>query len=244
MIVEQVLEYSQCHVTDGIIHGVKIVGTKSRNGRRYPQDVLTRDKAVYEGAAVFVLHPTDREKRKGSRQLGDHFGSLSNIHERFDGNVGLGLFGDLTVKQAHPMAGLIMENLDKQFGLSHNAHVEMNDEGTEVTRIVSVNSVDLVDNPATTNTLFEEVDDMKELEDYKAEVAETLKGLTDTVAVLEEKLEATTTQLADAKAAEAAKPKPKGRLAVLEDAEPETTPAAIGKTHDDFLNAVRGYRVN
>jgi hypothetical protein len=182
----QVLEYCRAPVVDGVIQGVKIVGTQSRNGRRYPQDVLSRDKAVYEGAAVFMFHPSDPEKRRGSRRLEDHFGGLFNVRERFDGKVGLGLFGDLRVKQSHPMAQMVMESDGHNFGLSHNARVEMNDDQTVVTRIVEVNSVDLVDNPATTKNLFEgtenmELAELKELADKQAERMDGIEGKLDTV---------------------------------------------------------------
>ena len=76
-----VLEYSRAPVVDGVIKGVKIIGTKSNNGRSYPQAVLTQAMAMYEGQQVYMLHPTAREKRQGSRQLDalddavDHWGS-------------------------------------------------------------------------------------------------------------------------------------------------------------------------
>ncbi|KKL91816.1 hypothetical protein LCGC14_1890930, partial [marine sediment metagenome] len=158
-----VLEYSRAPVVDGVIKGVKIIGTKSNNGRSYPQAVLTQAMAMYEGQQVYMLHPTAREKRQGSRQLDDHFGTLMDVRE-IPGKPGL--FCDLHTKQSHPMAGLIMENAEgSTFGLSHNAVVEFGDDGTTVTKIVRVNSVDLVDQPATTHNLFEEDMELKELQD-------------------------------------------------------------------------------
>ncbi|NQT39171.1 MAG: hypothetical protein HQ581_16850, partial [Planctomycetes bacterium] len=141
-----------------MIEGVKIIGTKSRNGYDYPEAVLSRAKPLYEGAAVFIFHPTDPEKRRGSRQLVDHFGSLANIRAGGDRKGGFGLFGDLRIKQSHPMAQLVTESAGRKFGLSHNAVVEMNEDETAVVEIIDVNSVDLVDEPATTTTLFEETD--------------------------------------------------------------------------------------
>ncbi len=181
----QVLEYSRARVVNGIIEGVKIIGTRSRNGRNYRQPVLNEAMSLYENVSVFMAHPDEREKRRGSRQMDDHFGSLQRIVERFDGKIGLGLFADLHVRQSHPLAQFVMESDGKEFGLSHNVVVEMNDEQTEVLRIISVNSVDLVDNPAATNTLFEgEEIDMKELE----ELQDANEALTEKVDALDGKL--------------------------------------------------------
>jgi len=233
----QVLEYSRAPVVGGVIKGGKIIGTRSSNGRVYPQPVLRAAIPLYEATAVYVYHPTDPEKRRGSRQLVHHFGSLSNVHERFDGKIGLGLWGDLHVKQSHPMAQLIVESSGHNFGLSHNAVVEMNDDQTEVVKIVEVNSVDLVDDPATTVNLFEEIDDMgleelqKSLDEMKEAIDAGTKALGDRVAVLE--------------AAKAEpKPEPK-RITALENVtEGEGDVAPMGNSHEDLLAVVRGYAIN
>lgn len=228
----QVLEYSRAEVHDGVIQGVKIIGTRSSNGRVYPQEVLSAHKHLYEGAGVFLFHPRGAEKRKGSRQLADHFGSLSNVHERWDGKIGLGLFGDLRIKQSHPMAQFVLENAGKhRFGLSHNAVVEIGDDQI-VTRILEVNSVDLVDDPATTTNLFEESNEME------------LKELQQ---VMEEKFNALHDEIKGLKAAaetKAAPPEVKPpRIAVLEKIEAgEPTGSEYGTTHEDFLAGLRGVK--
>lgn len=150
-----VLEYSRAPVVDGVIKGVKIIGLTSTNGETYPLDVLRKAMPLYERAPVYMLHPNDREKKRGSRQTDAQIGYLSNITEKADG-----LYGDLALRQSHPCAGLILENLNKPFGLSHNAICDCNKETQEVLEIMRVNSVDLVDNPGTTTTLFEETEDM------------------------------------------------------------------------------------
>lgn len=235
----QVLEYSRAPVIGGVIKGVKIIGTRSSNGRVYPQPVLRAAIPLYEAAAVYIYHPSDPEKRRGSRQLVDHLGSLSNVHERFDGQIGLGLWGDLHVKQSHPMAQLIVESDGHQFGLSHNAVVEMNDDQTEVTGIVEVNSVDLVDDPATTMNLFEEIEPMgleefqKSLDEMKESIDAGAKALGDRIAVLEA-----------AKPEEKPKPEPKPkRIAALEHVTEGEGALATGNTHEDFMGALRGFPV-
>ena len=235
-IIRHVVEYSNARVRGNVILGVKIVGLQSRNGYRYLASALDAAKALYEDTSVYVLHPDSREKRRGSRQLDAHFGHLRNIFAAPDG-----LFGDLHVKQSHPMAGLILESDGKQFGLSHNAVVEMNTDETEVTKIVSVNSVDLVDNPATTTNLFEEENmDLAELVAANEALATRLAAVEGTLTGV---LEAVTK-----KPEPSAKPEPLAkpdRIAVLEkitdgDGEPDK-PAPIGNSYDDFLDTLRGF---
>jgi len=237
----QVLEYSQARVADGIIHNVKIVGTRSKNNRRYPQEVLERHANLYEGAAVYLFHPDAREKKKGSRQLDHHFGALFNVRPGYDGTVGTGLFGDLLVKQSHPLAGMILESDGRQFGLSHNAVVEMDDDGT-VTRIVAINSVDLVDNPATTTNLFEGTD--MELNEMQAALDKSAAATDARIAAIDEKLTAVLEALEKKPEPPAKPPEKKDRLAMLEPAKPvlEQQAEPIGNTHEDLLDVVRGCR--
>ena len=230
-IIRHVVEYSNARVRDGVIEGVKIVGLKSRNGYSYQPGALEAAKALYEDTPVWVLHPNTREKRRSSRQLDEHFGHLQGIYMQADG-----LYGNLHVKQSHPMAAPILASLpEHKYGLSHNAVVEMNADETEVTKIVSVNSVDLVDNPATTTNLFEEENmDLSEL--VAANEALTTR-LTPMEGTLTSVLEAVTK-----------KPEPPAkpdRIAVLEkitdgDGEPGK-PAPIGNSHNDLLAVLRGY---
>lgn len=235
----QVLEYSRAPVRDGVIRGVKIVGTQSKNGRVYPQQVLFDAIPLYEAAGVYVWHPDVAEKKRNSRRHDDYFGHLLNVHERFDGKIGLGLFGDLHVRQSHPMAQMIVESDGRRFGLSHNIVCEMNDEETEVLKILGVNSVDLVDDPATTTNLFEETDDMAELAELKQMLEEQRKVLdemkahaatfNERMALLEEK-----------------EPEPKKepkRVALLEKADVIEGEPTIGNTHEDFLGALYGFAV-
>jgi len=227
-IVQHILEYSDARVSGGIIHRVKIVGTTSKHGYRYPPDVLAAAAKLYEDVPSYVLHPSNREKKQNTRNLDEHIGSLKNITA--DAN---GLWGDLHLKQSHPLAGMILESDGKRFGLSHNARCTMNEERTEVTEIVSVNSVDLVDNPATTNNLFEE----EEMD--LAELVEANKALDTRLTELDGKLAAVLEAVT--------KPPEKERIRVLEEAgaemygEGETAP--IGNTHDDFLGVLHGFPV-
>ena len=234
-IIRHVVEYTRALVSDGVILGVKIVGTKSRNGYRYTVDALTKAVALYENAPVYILHPDSREKRRGSRQLDAHFGSLKRVRVHGDG-----LFGDLHVRQSHHMAGVILESDGRNFGLSHNVHVEMSGDETEVTRIVSVHSVDLVDNPATTISLFEE-EDMVTLEEISEALCKS-KGeiLSEVSKIIDERL----VQLTESEKP-ADKPKKPERIHALEAAPADNGdgdgPPQIGNSHEAFLGVVRGF---
>ncbi len=214
----QVLEYSSPKIQGNVILGVKIVGVESSNGYTYPVPVLKAAMPLYENAPVFVEHPNGAEKRRGSRQLVDHFGTLQNIRQKHNGK---GLYGDLHVKASHPMAEAILEEAAgaARFGLSHNAIVGMNEAQTEVTEIFEVNSVDLTDKPATTANLFESTE------------PKTTAELEARIAVLEE--------------AATVKPTITKRLTALESIEEEDRESVlvIGNTHDDFLGVLHGFPI-
>jgi len=232
-----VLEYSRPVVREpGTIEGVKVIGTKSRNGYGYPVEVLRKAKPLYEGAAVFVLHPSGREKKSNSRKLRDHFGSLHNVRERGDADS-FGVFADLTIKPSHPLAKDVLEHLaDAHFGLSHNAVVVMSDDGSEVTEILEINSVDLVDDPATTQNLFE-----SEEHEMSTEFQEKLLKRLDT---LEKKIDAKEAQAVVTE--EVTTPPKRTRLQALEEdkgAKGDDDAPAIGNTHEDFIGALKGFSV-
>ena len=226
-----VLEYSSPKVVlsdPNGIKGVKIIGVDSINGYKYRIDALKKAKPLYENAAVFIDHGNPREKKRGSRQLRDHFGTLQAVRERHNGN---GIYGDLHVKMSHPMAKAVIEAADKgKFGLSHNAFVLMNDDETEVIEILEVNSVDLVDDPATTKNLFEE-------ETMSQEFQDKLMARFDKIDARFDKIEAKPVT-------EEVKPPPKKRIEAFEEVKPgEGEPEPIGNTHEDFLAEVRGFSV-
>jgi hypothetical protein len=214
-----VVEFSRPDIDGHTIKAVKVIGLKSKNGWRYPPEVLKEAMPLYEGSPVFIEHPDEREKKRGHRQLTDHFGSLENVR----GN-GKGLYADLKIRKAHPMAKAVLEAAPTaRFGLSHNALVDfVDDQKTEVSKIVQVNSVDLVDRPGTTQNLFEEEDDDKD--EFQAAVLEALDQLSERLDKAE------------------AKPKPPARLTALEDRGEENEPE-IGNSHEDFLNTIRGFAV-
>jgi hypothetical protein len=138
----------------GVIHGVRILGRISRNGREYSPAALQQAARLYEGLGVNLNHP-DRPQSPGARDVEDGFGWLESIDIRADG-----IYGDLHYFRAHPQADVIVEAAvrnPRRFGLSHHAEGSVvNQHGKRVVEsIETVRSVDLVQNPATNNGLFE-----------------------------------------------------------------------------------------
>ena len=141
-------------VSDGIIRGVKLLGLSSKNNRRYSEQALAKahDAKIYEGATVYVDHP---QRGGASRSYRDRFARIENVTKK-----NTGLFGDLVFNPRHPLAEQIVWDAvhrTEGVGLSHNIVAGCRSEkgGEIIEEITKVHSVDLVDNPATTRSLFE-----------------------------------------------------------------------------------------
>lgn len=137
----------------GIIHGVKILGRESDNGRTYSDQAMSDAARLYEGAEVNIDH--DRKEPHRERGLLEGFGQLKNVVQKADG-----VFGDLHYLKSHPATNVFLERADRfpeKIGLSHNADGKASRKGGKliVESISRVNSVDVVRNPATNKGLFE-----------------------------------------------------------------------------------------
>lgn len=140
----------------GVIHGVKVLGLSSRNGRRYSEQALRQAVPLYEGARVNVNHP--KGSATAPRDYRDRLGFLREVRYQ-DGE---GLFADLHFNPKHDLAERLIwdaEHAPQNVGLSHNvlARIEQRGQTPVVTEIHRVLSVDLVADPATTSGLFEAV---------------------------------------------------------------------------------------
>jgi hypothetical protein len=136
------------------LRGVKILGFASTNGRTYELEAVRRALPLYEGTRVNINHPPGAAP--APRDYHDRLGSLVDV--RLD-EAG-GLFGDLFYNPKHPLAEQLLwdaEHAPHHVGLSHNvlARTARRGDTVAVTEIVSVVSVDLVADPATTRGLFE-----------------------------------------------------------------------------------------
>ncbi len=136
----------------GIIAGVKLLGTVSRKGREYPQEVMARALPLYEGMRVNVDHVDPGQRRS----LRDRIGLVKNVTLKEDG-----LYGDFHFNPKHALAEQIAwdaENAPQNLGFSHDTRGASVNRGGKVVveSIDQVLSVDLVANPATTTGLFED----------------------------------------------------------------------------------------
>ena len=141
----------------GVIRGVKVLGLKSRNGRRYQETALAEAVKLYEGAKVNVNHPKGHPL--SPRDYQDRLGVICGVQLR----PGEGLFGDLHFNPKHLLSEQLMwdaEHASQNVGLSHNvlAHTTRQGDETVVEAITKVQSIDLVADPATTRGLFEQQD--------------------------------------------------------------------------------------
>ncbi len=138
----------------GILHCVKILGTKSKNGRTYPDATLRDALPLYENIKVNLDHATGHNNKP--RRYQDRFGVIKNVQIKEND----GLYGDFRFNPKHPLAEQLLwdaENAPENVGFSHNveAIVRKEDDTIIVEKIVSVWSVDIVADPATTAGLFE-----------------------------------------------------------------------------------------
>ncbi|AMV28802.1 hypothetical protein VT84_30695 [Gemmata sp. SH-PL17] len=137
------------------IRDVRVCGLRSTNGRRYSAGALRNAKQLYEGARAFFNHP---DGESNTRKFGDRIGRLVNVREADDG----GLIADLKYNPKHRDAEAFLwlaEHDPAGMGLSHNAEgrgVRQGDGEILVEEITKVHSVDIVDNPATNLSLFEQ----------------------------------------------------------------------------------------
>jgi hypothetical protein len=136
-----------------VIRGVKLIGQHSKNNREYPLSVLKSAVSLYEGANVNADHS---ENPTEPRKIADRIGVIQNA--RFV--EGKGVFGDFHFNPKHSLAEQVKWAARKQpstVGFSHVASVKAATVRgkTLVESILSVKSVDLVSDPATTRSIFE-----------------------------------------------------------------------------------------
>ena len=141
----------------GVLRGVKLIGLKSRNGRRYRESALEQAKSLYEESKVNVNHPKDGPL--APRDYQDRLGVIRGVELR----SGEGLFGDLHFNPKHPLAEQLAwdaEHNPRNVGFSHNVLARLSREGemTVVEEITRVQSVDLVADPAATLGLYEQAE--------------------------------------------------------------------------------------
>lgn len=167
-----------------VIRDVKIVGKVSKWGYVYSDGALQKavKEGLYDDVPVRIDHP-DRDNPKKTRSVLEAIGWIKNPQWKSDG-----IWGDFHYVASHPHAEFVLESAErnsKGFGLSHVADVkqEKHRDGTIVSEITRVRSVDLVGTPATTVGLFEGYEEQTERKVMKS----TLKQLVESYGSTDEK---------------------------------------------------------
>lgn len=133
----------------GVIRNVLICGSESKNGRDYLPGSFGQGKQ-YEGRSVYLNH-SDK-----ARQAQDKIGWFSNITFRENGLPQ----GDFNLFKSHPLAATIFEAAERNpsaFGMSHVAMCKSKrvNGREQIEQVQTVESVDLVAEPATTQGFYE-----------------------------------------------------------------------------------------
>ena len=138
-----------------VIRGVKCLGRESKNGRVYTDQALADAARLYDGIGVNLDH-RESEDPAGCRRMVDGFGVLREPRIESDG-----VFADLHYLESHPLSAVIVERAQRfpgNFGLSHDATGAVSEDGKGglvVEGLQAVESVDIVQRPATNAGLFE-----------------------------------------------------------------------------------------
>lgn len=155
----RLVEYARAGITAekvdrerGVIRDVKLLGRSSTNNREYTPEARRKAVTLYEGCRVRIDHKPEQTERS----LLDGIGILKGIYEQ-----GESVFAkEFVLIKSHPLFEFVMERAEKfpnTFGFSHDSHgvVQWNAGQAKVIDLVSVDSVDLVEKPATNTGLFE-----------------------------------------------------------------------------------------
>ena len=150
-LVEEVYSSPTVDREAGVIKGVKLLGRNSRNGREYTDRALAESAVLAEGARVYIDHDRSGSERKNS----DFFAQVKDVRTSEDGN-----YGDLHFLKSHPKAEPIIERTERMpgtFGLSPHQFGPTRRAGRKqiVESVSRMKSIDIVETPATTNSIFE-----------------------------------------------------------------------------------------
>jgi ribosomal protein L12E/L44/L45/RPP1/RPP2 len=136
-----------------VIHGVRVLGLSSANGRDYLAAAVKAALPLYEGRPTNCDHPT----RAGEpTTIARRNGWLAAARQDTDG----GMRADWHLIKSHPMTAMILEVAQRNpslLGLSHNVSGKVRREnGREIVEAIEVvHSVDCVADPATVKGLHE-----------------------------------------------------------------------------------------
>lgn len=149
----------------GVVYDCKILGWKSQNRNRYVPAELEKNGTarVLEGASVFLNHnySKDESGQPVPRKIEDEFGQPKGVYFKPDGYYAREFHYDTL----HPFAPRFEKRVKqgaKGIGFSIDADGlgYVDEDGTRVVeQLKRVHSIDLVWNPATNHSLFEQAMD-------------------------------------------------------------------------------------
>lgn len=155
--VEAGLMESQFDNDNLTLRNVCLLGPTSRNGRRYPHEVIRESLAMFLGCKAYLNHPSMTDSRSNRcRDVRDLIGKYEN--PRIEEGK---LRADLRIlPHFREMIHSLATQMPDAVGLSINARGRTcMREGVEIIeRIIEVRSVDLVTDPAATDGLFESME--------------------------------------------------------------------------------------
>lgn len=147
----------------GVLRNVTLLGTVSRNKRRYTENAMRDAVRLYEGASFYIDHPTkaDAKDRDNVRSIKDLAGKVSNV--RMVDNY---VRGDITLLKDDSLASKVLniaEQMPDKAGNSHRVMASTRNrrdaQGFEVVEgIDQVLGIEFVTDPATTKGVFESID--------------------------------------------------------------------------------------
>lgn len=158
----------------GVLVDCLLLGPASRNGTDYPLATRERALTLLEGAKVNLSHPARRDKASLAEAVtwDRRIGKAFNLRNTPDG-----IRGDVKVLKKHPFTSTLMEaaeEMPEMFGFSPVmvgvCRPEANGRETCV-EIKKVKSIDIVTDPGTTRSLFEEYDMTQLLKELHEEEA-------------------------------------------------------------------------
>lgn len=136
-----------------IIPGVLLCGPESKNGRKYrPESFGGVDKVAeaYEGKPVYYNHENDQQRAR-NRDVQQIAGVVKSARWV----EGKGVVGSIHVLDENERLMKLYRLRAKGIGMSHTVMAEV-DSKSKVARVQEVISVDVVVNPATTQTFVEQ----------------------------------------------------------------------------------------
>lgn len=141
----------------GVIYGVRLGGLESKNKRRYTESAYKNALSLYEGKPCNINHVEEGKQVAAE----DRFGIWKNA--RWSDTPEPGPIADLHYIKSHPMAPRVCEaaerpDLSSAYGMSHIATpstTRPDKDWVIVEGFESINSVDLVADPATVKGLHE-----------------------------------------------------------------------------------------